>query len=300
MYKSCKKEGIIVIFPQDNLHRALADARPGGVLELGPGEFRCKAMVTVPGLTIRGAGADRTKLVWDDYAQKKDARGREYNTFRTWTLAVCADGVTVCDLSVVNDAGAPEKLGQEVALTVYADGFRMERCTLSSTQDTLFLGPLPRDLIKRYDGFLPALLRRDAPCRQSFRDCRIEGTVDFIFGCGEAVFENCELRSLRDARDIGYIAAPAHAPEQEAGFLFHGCALTAQEGVSPASVFLARPWRDYGLCEFRGCAIMGSHISPLGFDKWNDTHRDRTARFYETPLPRGRVPWARTRDASFS
>ena len=39
---------------------------------------------------------------------------------------------------------------------------------------------------------------------------------------------------------------------------------------------------------------MKCHIAPLGFDKWNDTDRDRTARFYEIPLSPGRVPWAKT------
>ena len=65
------------------------------------------------------------------------------------------------DLSVVNDALRPETKGQEVALTVYADDFHMRNCRLTSTQDTLFLGPLPKDLIERYDGFLPGHLRRD-------------------------------------------------------------------------------------------------------------------------------------------
>ncbi len=284
-----------MFYPYDDLQQALDAAQPGSVLELGEGEFRQKLLLTTPGVTLRGRGAGRTRLVWGDYAKKPDDRGREYNTFRTWTAAVCADGVTMTDLSVVNDAGRPETLGQEVALTVYGDRFRMERCTLSSTQDTLFLGPLPADLIARYEGFLPDPLRRDKPCRQTFRSCLIEGTVDFIFGCGEALFQDCEIRSLRDARNCGYLAAPAHAQSQERGFLFRRCRLTAQEGVAPGSVYLARPWRDYGLCEFLDCPILGSHISPLGFDKWNDTHRDETARFYETPLPRGRVPWARTR-----
>ena len=168
----------------------------------------------------------------------------------------------------------------------------MERCRLSSTQDTLFLGPLPADLIKRYNGFLPDNLRRDKPCRQRFSDCLIEGTVDFIFGCGEALFERCEIRSLADARDIGYAAAPAHALEQTEGFRFLNCRFTAQEGVSPGSIYLARPWRDYGLCRFENCTY-GPHISPLGFDKWNDTNRDETARFYEEPPVTGRVEWVK-------
>ncbi len=280
-----------MLFPRDNLQSVLSSAAPGSLIELGEGEFRCKLMLTVPGLTLRGRGAGRTRIVWDDYAKKPDGQGREYNTFRTWTVAVCADGVTMEDLSIVNSALRPEEKGQEVALTVYGDGFTMERCALSSTQDTLFLGPLPADLIERYDGFLPDPLRRAVPCRQVFRDCLIEGTVDFIFGCGEALFEDCELRSLADVRGHGYLAAPAHALEQEKGFLFRRCRLTAGEGVAPGSVYLARPWRDYGLCTFEDCKIEGDHISSLGFDKWNDTRRDQTARFYETPPVPGRVPW---------
>ena len=166
----------------------------------------------------------------------------------------------------------------------------MHDCTLSSTQDTLFLGPLPPDLIERYNGFLPDELRQPGLLRQHFSRCHIEGTVDFIFGCGEAVFDSCEIRSLCDARDIGYAAAPAHSLSQEEGFLFSHCNFTCAAGVTPGSIFLARPWRDYGLCRFKDCSY-GPHIAPEGFDKWNDTQRDRTARFYESPPTPGRVSW---------
>jgi len=282
---------MVQVSDPEQLRAALERARPGETLELAPGEYRLKAAVFTPGLTLRGAGAEHTRILWDDYAKKLDGQGVEFNTFRTWTLAVCADGVTLTDLSVVNDSLHPEVKGQEVALTVYGDSFTMERCRLTSTQDTLFLGPLPQDLIERYAGFLPDHLRRDKPCRQSFTDCLIEGTVDFIFGCGEAEFRNCEIRSLRDARNVGYAAAPAHALEQQSGFTFQSCRFTAEAGVEDGSIYLARPWRDYGLCEFRDCTY-GPHISPLGFDKWNDTERDRTARFYEDPPVPGRVSWA--------
>lgn len=279
--------------PSQNLQQVLDAAAPGSSIRLAPGDYRVKAAVFTPGLTICGAGADRTRIIWDDYARKPDGRGVGLNTFRTWTMAVCADCVTMRDLSVVNDALRPEEKGQEVALTVYADDFTMENCRLSSTQDTLFLGPLPPDLIMRYDGFLPGFLRLDKPCRQHFSRCLIEGTVDFIFGCGDAVFESCEIRSLRDARNVGYAAAPAHSRSQARGFRFRNCRFTAEDGVAPGSVCLARPWRDYGLCVFQNCAY-GPHISPLGFDKWNGTRRDETARFYETPPAEGRAAWVRT------
>ena len=273
----------------------LDHARSGDVIQLAEGDYRVKATVFTPGLTLLGAGAERTRILWDDYAKKLDSRGVEYNTFRTWTLAVCADGVTVRDLSIVNDSLPPETKGQEVALTVYGDSFTMERCRLTSTQDTLFLGPLPPDLLERYENFLPPHLRQDKPCRQRFTDCLIEGTVDFIFGCGEAVFDRCEIRSLVDARGVGYAAAPAHSLEQTEGFRFLNCRFTAEDGVTPGSIYLARPWRDYGLCVFRDCTY-GEHISPLGFDKWNDTRRDRTARFYEQPPVQGRADWTKRLD----
>lgn len=278
--------------PSQNLQQVLDAAPPGSTLQLAPGDYRIKTTVLTPGLTICGAGAERTRILWDDYAKKLDERGVEFNTFRTWTMAVCADHVTMRDLSIVNDALRPEEKGQEVALSVYGDGFTMERCRLSSTQDTLFLGPLPPDLIERYDGFLPHRLRLAKPCRQRFTGCLIEGTVDFIFGCGDAVFEDCEIRSLQDARGVGYAAAPAHSLQQTHGFRFLSCRFTAEDGVSPGSIYLARPWRDYGLCAFQSCDY-GPHISPLGFDKWNDTQRDRTARFYEDPPVSGRVSWTK-------
>ncbi len=281
----------MLIMPTDDLQKILDSRSPGDVVELGEGTFRIKCKISVPALTIRGRGRDRTRIVWDDYANKIASDGKEFNTFRTWTMAVVSDDVTMEDLAVINDSGSPEIKGQEVALTVYGDRFKMKNCLLSSTQDTLFVGPLPNDLITRYKGFLTDDLRADKYCRQYFKDCIIEGTVDFIFGCGEALFEDCEIRSVFDVRDVGYTAAPAHPLSQTEGFRFRRCRFTAEESVSPHSIYLARPWRDHGLSVFENCTY-GPHIDPLGFDKWNDTERDKTARFSEIPPVPGRVPWA--------
>lgn len=280
----------IFVAPGQELQPILDRAPENGVIRLAEGTYRCKAVIRTPGLTIIGAGADKTTIVYDDYAKKLDEQGREYITFRTYTLAVCADGVTMEDLAIVNDALHPEVKGQEVALSVVGDKFTMRRCLLRSTQDTLFAGPLPPDLIERYDGFLADELRRGGEMHQEYLNCRIEGTVDFIFGCADALFEGCEIRSAWDVRDEGFVAAPAHSPEQEKGFLFRNCRLTCEEAVTTGRIFLARPWRDYGACRFEDCSY-DRHINPVGFDKWNDTRRDLTARFYETPAVPGRVSW---------
>ena len=279
-----------LVHPDDDLQVLLDRAEPGSLIRFAAGVYRQKLMLRTPGLRLEGSGAGQTVLVWDDYAKKLDTLGREYNTFRTWTLAVCADDVQMRALSVVNDALDPAEKGQEVALSVYGDRFVMEDCTLRSTQDTLFVGPLPPDLIDRYDGFLPDELRADRLLGQTFRRCRIEGSVDFIFGCGAALFEDCEIVSVFDGRDHGYVAAPAHSLSQSEGLTFRRCDFTRGEGVSDSTVFLARPWRDYGLCRFENCRY-DAHIKAEGFNPWRDSGRDRTARFYEFPVRPGRVAW---------
>lgn len=282
------------ISPNEDLQKIFDSAPENTVIRLAPGEYRQKAVIRTPGLTLIGSGMDQTVLVWDDYALKTDEQGREYNTFRTWTIAVCADNVHMENLAIVNDALHPETKGQEVALSVLGDNFSMENCLLRSTQDTLFSGPLPPDLIVRYTGFHAPELLKDGHMRQVFTNCRIEGTVDFIFGCGDTLFADCEIKSLYDVRNVGYVAAPAHTLEQQDGFVFRNCRFTFEDGVAEGSIYLARPWRDHGLCLFENCSY-GRHISPLGFDKWNDTNRDQTARFRETPAVPGRVTWANKR-----
>lgn len=282
----------ITLTPDDNLQQALDSAAPGSRICLLPGVYRQKTVIRTPNLHLIGAGTGETTLIWDDYANKIHADGLAYNTFRTYTAAVCADGVVMRDLSIVNDALNPREKGQEVALSVLGDRFLMENCRLASTQDTLFAGPLPPDLIERYGGFLTDELRAPGPCRQRYSHCLIEGSVDFIFGCADAEFDRCEIRSVYDGRSVGYVAAPAHALSQTKGLHFKNCRFTCEPEVLPGSIYLARPWRDYGIAVFESCQY-GPHIAPDGFDKWNDTHRDQTARFYESPLAKGRAAWAR-------
>lgn len=282
----------IRVTPKDNLYEILSSAKPHTRILLSEGIYREKLEISTPDIELVGTGADKTVIVWDDYAKKLDSQGRELVTFRTYTAAVTADNVALKSLTIANNAFSPETKGQEVALTVYGDGFYAEDCRFTSTQDTIFCGPLPPDLIERYDGFLKNELRRGNCLKQIFKKCFIAGSVDFIFGCGDALFDSCEIRSVFDVRGHGYVAAPAHSLSQEIGFVFSNCDFTCEDMVAEGSIFLARPWRDYGLASFIGCRY-GKHISKEGFDKWNDTERDKTARFFEWGADReGRVPWS--------
>ena len=226
-----------------------------------------------------------------DYAHKIMEDNNECNTFRTYTLYVGGNNVKLKNLVIQNEATPSYIYGQAVALHVEGDHFTCEGCQLQSAQDTLFTGPMPSDLIERYRGFYPPEKLKGIPSKQIYRHCTILGDVDFIFGCATALFEECEICSIsRNSLTPSYVCAPAHAKETPFGYLFYKCKFI---GTEPA--YLARPWRDYGCAAFIDC-FLGNHILSEGYNKWNNTNRDKTARFFEytsTSDLTGRVPWAK-------
>lgn len=295
---------IIEVTPNDDVQKILDNVAESTTIYMKKGVYKQKLVIRCDDTKLVGEERETTVVSFDDYAKKRHADGGEYVTFRTYTLCVVGERVTLENLTVENSNTAPEKVGQCVALSVNAKSFYAKNVRLISTQDTLFTAPFPDDLIVRYsgltddpayyDGFIPrSELYMEGNAVHLFEDCEILGNVDFIFGCAEAYFLNCTLVSLPDKRGYGFVAAPAHSLKQENGYAFINCRFK-DGGAGNGSVYLARPWRDFGKCDFIDCQLDG-HISPLLFDKWNDTYRNRTARFgyYNLTCPHALspVPW---------
>jgi pectinesterase len=282
----------------------LADALPPGPVrvEMAEGEYREKVKATRPGLSIVGAGADRTFLRWDDSASRPLADGERMGTFNSYTLYLGAPGIRVQGLTIENDAGDGRVVGQAVALYADADRISVYRCAILGRQDSLFTGPLPKDPVPKGVNLVHPVagLGDDEPrlpFRQGYRECLVAGDVDFIFGSALAVFEGCEIRSLPRGTEASYIAAPSTYPGQEAGFVFSRCRLTGP-GCPPGSVYLARPWRDHARAAFLDCEL-GSHIAGSGWDDWGKASAREASFFAERgstgPGERraGRASWAR-------
>lgn len=276
------------VTPDDNLPEILSKLSEPTTIYLKKGVYKCKLLIESDNVIFIGEDRETTVITNADYAKKPHPDGREYNTFRTFTVCVTGENCVMENLTVENSNDSPESVGQCVALSVNARVFRARNVDLKSTQDTLFTAPFPDDLIIRYsgltddatyyDGFIPRKqLYMEGESFQWYENCRIYGTVDFIFGGARALFENCELISLKENRGTGFVAAPSHSLKQESGYLFYKCRFV-NGGAAKDSVYLARPWRDFGKCDFIDCTL-GDHVSPLLFDKWNDTYRDKTARF---------------------
>ena len=284
------------------------DAEQPVRIHIDPGEYRERVEIHRSHVTLVGETADSVRIVGGLGAKMPSSDGSGVDgalgTFRTYTVLVDADDVRLENLTIVNDAGDGREVGQAIAL--YADGDRLvvDACCITGRQDTLFLGPLPPREVKP-GGFIgPKQFAPRRVGRQYFRRCRIEGDVDFIFGGARAYFEGCEVRSLNRNMDVnGYVTA-ASTPEGEPyGFVFHGCSFTAAQDVAPDSVYLGRPWREWGQTVLIDCWL-GQHIKCEGWWDWNKPAAHERACYAGAILhgpagdAAGWVPWARELDAA--
>lgn len=236
--------------------------------------------------------SNNATITGDKYGKQLDESGTENTTWRTATLTVTGSNNIFVNFTIENTALNPSKKGTSVALSVFGDKNTFQSCSISSTQDTLFIGPLPDDLATRYIGFIPEDERLvEGNLRNYFINSKISGSVDFIFGAGQAVFSTCLIESVEDGRmGISYVTAPAHSLKDSFGFLFYDCSFVSSS-ILCQRVYLSRPWRDYGKCAFINCTY-GQHIKSEGFTDWSaSSFRYLTARYLEYPLRQGRVNW---------
>lgn len=209
-------------------------------------------------------------------AHMPHADGKPYHTFRTYTVLVDGDNITFRNCTFENNAGPGKDVGQAIALYIDGDNICLEDCILRGHQDTLFLAPLPEKEMM-VDGFLgPKQFTPRTPRVVHFRNCLIEGGVDFIFGGATAYFENCEFRNV----EPGYVFAPSTPENISIGFVATNCRFTATDAVFENSCYIGRPWRNHAKIRLDHC-YLGAHIHPLGWDDWGKTEAHDTVEFIE-------------------
>ena len=102
------------------------DGRPV-TIHIEPGEYRERVEIRRPHVTIEGETADSVRIMGGLGAKmpSEDGSGVDgtLGTFRTYTVLVDADDVTLANLTIENDAGDGREVGQAIAL--YADGDRL-------------------------------------------------------------------------------------------------------------------------------------------------------------------------------
>jgi len=209
-----------------------------------------------------------TALTFDDFAKKLNAFGEEIGTTGSSSLFIFGDNFKAKNITFENSAGP---VGQAVAVRIDGDKVIFQNCRFLGNQDTLYL--------------------HGKESRQYFKDCYIEGTVDFIFGWSTAFFENCEIY----CKNKGYITAASTENNSEFGFVFKNCKITGN--ALENTFYLGRPWRIYAKTVWIN-SYMDNLIKPEGWHNWSKPEAESTTYYaeYNSSGPGAsdhRVPWSK-------
>ncbi len=137
--------------------------------------------------------SDKTIITYGLYGNMPAEDIGKLGTFRSYTMFIDAENVSLKNLTIENSAGAGPDIGQAIALYAEGEGISCSNIRLLGWQDTLFTGPLPPKEIEK-NGFIgPKQFAERINGRQYYTSSYIEGDIDFIFGSSTAYFDNCYI-----------------------------------------------------------------------------------------------------------
>ncbi|KAK9051699.1 hypothetical protein SSX86_014700 [Deinandra increscens subsp. villosa] len=229
---------------------------------------------TKPNVTFQGQGYTSTAIVWNDTAAS--SRG----TFYSASLQVFSTNFVAKNISFMNVAPIPKPgdVGaQAVAIRVAGDQASFWGCGFFGAQDTL----------------------HDDRGRHYFKECYIQGSIDFIFGNAKSLYEDCQLISMAPSLLVGQKSingvVTAHgraSADEDSGFAFVRCSIGGT-----GRIWLGRAWRPFSKVVF-AYTYMSDIIAPEGWNDFNDPSRDQSIFYGEYMCTGGganasmRVPYA--------
>lgn len=253
-------KGAIDSVPKNNVQRT--------VIQIAAGVYREKIKIpkNKPFITLIGAGMNATTITWDDTAKSTNS------TFRSATFSVMAPGFVAKNIAFQNTAPAPPPgaVGaQAVAFQTSGDQSAFFACAFLGAQDTLY----------------------DHRGRHYFKDCWIQGSIDFIFGDALSLYEGCVLYAI-DTPGGSLTAQKRKTSSEDTGFSFLNCTISGT-GV----VLLGRAWGAFSRVVYIYTRI-NTVILPGGWGDWGIPTRQKTAFYgeYKCSGPganlQNRVAWA--------
>lgn len=153
------------------------------------------------------------------------------------------------DIGVENSAGAIKH--QAVAFRAQSDKSVFFNCHFDGYQDTLYTHTY----------------------RQFYRDCKITGTIDFIFGDAAVFFQNCTFVVRKPLENQNCIVTAQGRMErhQPTGIIIHNSKFEADPDYYPVrnknKAYLGRPWKEYSKTIIMESEI-GDLIQPEGWLPW--------------------------------
>ncbi|XP_064937270.1 probable pectinesterase 53 isoform X3 [Musa acuminata AAA Group] len=230
---------------------------------------------SMPFITLLGDPASPPIISGNDTAAKMGDNGRALKTFRSPTVAVNSNFFLAAYIQFENTAPVPDvgqRGGQAVAVRVSGDKAAFYNCSFYGEQDTLY----------------------DHKGLHYFKNCFIQGSVDFIFGYGRSLYENCYLNSV--AKKVAALTAQKrNMASMESGFSFVRSTITGS-----GLVYLGRAWGDHSRVVF-SYTFMDKVVIPQGWNSWRIHRPEARSGVYYGEFQcggpganwTGRVHWAR-------
>jgi len=172
------------------------------------GTYEGHVQINRANIHLMGQSRENTIISWNKL-HNEDGGNVDTNA----TINVTANDVSFDNLTIRNTRSNE---GQALALYTKADRIVITSCNLLGWQDTYRTGK---------DGQ-----------RHLVRNSKISGTTDFIYGAGEAYFDECTLHIVRKSN---VIVAPDHSSAKY-GYVFRNATITAEQSGSTTA--LGRPW----------------------------------------------------------
>ncbi|XP_044512504.1 putative pectinesterase 63 [Mangifera indica] len=212
--------------------------------------------------TFFGDPKSMPKIVFDRTAAK-------YGTVDSATVAVESDYFVAINIEFVNSASMPDAKRddqQAVALRISEDKTAFHNCKFIGYQDTLcdFVG------------------------RHIFRDCYIEGPVDFIFGDGQSLYLNSNIKSVA----IGLSVITVHGRQEvsgSSGFAFVHCKI-----IGSGDTYLGRAWKKSPRVIF-AFTFTGEHINDQGWlnGMYGESNNNQNCNYAERSVIATVIDWQR-------
>jgi polygalacturonase len=276
-----------------SLGAALTSLPPNGVgrvaVLMKNGRYHEKLTIDRPYVTIIGENRDSTVLTYDAAADTPNPGGGTYGTRGSFTLRIVAPDFRAENITIENAFDYPANLAK-------SDSDKTKLKNMQAVALMLDLGSDRATFVNvKLTGYQDTLFPNSG--RSYFYKCEVWGHVDFIFGAGQAVFDDCDIvsRDRGSKTTNGYVTAASTDLSHPYGFLFLRSRLKKEKpGMSPNSVTLGRPWHPFanpranGSVAFIDC-WMDDHIGERGWDRMSSVdstgnriwYEPASARFFE-------------------
>ncbi|CEG68534.1 hypothetical protein RMATCC62417_04778 [Rhizopus microsporus] len=250
---------------------------------IAPGTYTEQFTITRSNLVLKPTSG----IVTIQYASGHDTSSKTGSTADSAVLTIKGKNVMLQDIVIANTF----KQGRvaNVALHIDAPQAYFKNVKIYGFQDTL-------------------LINRSGSAY--FKNCWIEGSVDFIWGFGTGYFDKCIIASNQKGTSV--TAHGRDTPNGPGGFYFNHCVFKATVPSGPLSktynpsmaftspaqfpdtCFFARPWGKYSRVIIMNSDI-GSYIKPAGWSGWSDANPNTANVVYGEYKNFGARPWTNAR-----